>query len=170
MCVYVNQLSSFNLEATLMINSHIFYWLITGIILLCFEMGHPGLFFFLSFACAAFITAGASWLVSSFIFQASIFLISGLLSFVILKFWLKWKHNFSHSHFQSNVYALVGKRGIVTEEITPIKAGQVKVAGEMWSARPVVKNIIRSGTEVEIINIQGCHLIVRTYTQVKENT
>lgn len=153
-----------------MINSHMYYWLITGIVLLCLEMGHPGLFFFLSFACAAFITALASLWVNSFIGQASIFLASGLVSFVILKFWLRWKHNFTHSHYQSNVYALVGKKGIVTQEISPIKPGQVKIAGEMWSARPSVKSSIRSGSEVEVVNVQGCHLIVRTYTQGKENT
>lgn len=51
---------------------------------------------------------------------------------------------------------LVGNRGLVTEEITGLSAGRIKVAGETWTALPYDENLrIAAGETVEILQIKG---------------
>ena len=49
--------------------------------------------------------------------------------------------------------------GIVTEEITKTKIGEVKVDGKRWSA--ISNELIKAGEEVIIERIDGVKLIVR---------
>ena len=61
----------------------------------------------------------------------------------------------------TNSYSLINKRGIVTVDINPIEAvGQVKVNGEIWSAKTEDGTTIAKGTEIEVIKIDGVKLIV----------
>jgi membrane protein implicated in regulation of membrane protease activity len=51
---------------------------------------------------------------------------------------------------------LVGQRGVVTEEITGLQHGRIKLAGEIWSAAPYDENItITAGETVEVLQIKG---------------
>lgn len=51
---------------------------------------------------------------------------------------------------------LVGTRGLVTQEITGLAAGRIKVAGEVWSALPYDEHLkIAPGETVEILQIKG---------------
>jgi membrane protein implicated in regulation of membrane protease activity len=51
---------------------------------------------------------------------------------------------------------LVGKQGIVTERITHMESGRVKLAGEIWSAKPYDESlIIEPGATVEVLEIRG---------------
>src|SRR5918999_640775 len=51
---------------------------------------------------------------------------------------------------------LVGQRGVVTEEITSLQHGRIKLAGEIWSAAPYDENIIITpGETVEVLQIKG---------------
>jgi membrane protein implicated in regulation of membrane protease activity len=51
---------------------------------------------------------------------------------------------------------LVGTRGLVTEEITGLATGRIKVGGEIWSALPYDENLrIAPGETVEILQIKG---------------
>lgn len=62
----------------------------------------------------------------------------------------------------TNSYSLIGKKGIVTENINPIESkGQVKVNGEIWSAKSENDEPILKDTEVEILEITGVKLVVR---------
>ena len=64
------------------------------------------------------------------------------------------------STIQTNAYNLVGKVGIVTVDINPLEAtGQVKVDGEIWSAKS--EENIRKDVEVEVLKIDGVKLIVK---------
>ena len=64
----------------------------------------------------------------------------------------------------TNAPALIGKYGIVTEEINNIEAaGAVKIDGKIWTARSSdEREIIKEGAEVKILDIQGVKLIVKT--------
>lgn len=56
--------------------------------------------------------------------------------------------------------ALVGKQALVIEEITPHE-GQVKLAGEIWTARPFDGTAtIKVGTTVDVFEIKGATAIV----------
>ena len=60
----------------------------------------------------------------------------------------------------TNAYSLIGKIGLVTVAISKLNAtGQVKVNGEVWSAK--ADGDIAQGTEVEVLKIDGVKLIVK---------
>jgi membrane protein implicated in regulation of membrane protease activity len=51
---------------------------------------------------------------------------------------------------------LVGTRALVTQEITGLAPGRIKVAGEIWSALPYDEHLtIEPGATVEIFQIKG---------------
>ena len=61
----------------------------------------------------------------------------------------------------TNSYSLLNKRGIVIKDINPIQGtGQVKVNGEVWSAKTENDVTIKEGTEIEVVKIDGVKLVV----------
>lgn len=51
---------------------------------------------------------------------------------------------------------LVGQQALVTERITGLESGRVKLGGEIWSARPYDDTIvIEPGSTVEVLEIRG---------------
>lgn len=62
---------------------------------------------------------------------------------------------------KTNVNALVGKEALVTETIEPLRTGQAKVDGLIWSAAAADEHTtIQKGTTVIINSIEGVKLIV----------
>jgi len=56
---------------------------------------------------------------------------------------------------------LVGQRALVTERITGTAVGQVRVAGETWTAAPYDETLtIEPGTTVEVFAIRGATALV----------
>ena len=60
----------------------------------------------------------------------------------------------------TNVDALIGETGIVTEEIRPLTVGQVKINGQVWSALGKDDETIDKDRLVKVIAIEGVKLIV----------
>lgn len=61
----------------------------------------------------------------------------------------------------TNVYSIIGKKGIVIEDINIIEGtGQIKVNGEVWSAICNGNITISSGTEIEVKEIRGVKALV----------
>ncbi|WP_205472247.1 NfeD family protein [Nocardioides sp. SYSU D00038] len=51
---------------------------------------------------------------------------------------------------------LVGQQGVVTERITGLDVGRVRLAGEIWSAAPYDSTlVIEPGETVEVLQIRG---------------
>ena len=62
----------------------------------------------------------------------------------------------------TNVNSLIGKKAIVLEEINSITGtGQIKVDGEVWSAKTLGDEIIAKGSEVEISSLDGVKACVK---------
>lgn len=62
---------------------------------------------------------------------------------------------------KTNADRLIGQTGVVTEKINRLEGvGQVKVAGQIWSAVPAAGNEIEPGTTVRIDEIVGVKLVV----------
>jgi membrane protein implicated in regulation of membrane protease activity len=56
--------------------------------------------------------------------------------------------------------ALVGRSAVVVEEITS-QGGQVKLAGEVWTARPYDESlVIPAGSTVDVFEIRGATAVV----------
>ena len=56
---------------------------------------------------------------------------------------------------------LVGQQGLVTERITAMDPGRIKLAGEIWSAQPYDETlVIEPGETVDILQIKGATALV----------
>ena len=51
---------------------------------------------------------------------------------------------------------LLGVQGLVTEQVTSLAPGRVRLAGEIWSAQPYDETLtIEAGETVEVLDIRG---------------
>mgnify|MGYP003085444002 CR=1 FL=1 len=60
----------------------------------------------------------------------------------------------------TNIMAVVGKKGIVLNKISPYKPGLVKVEGGEWTAVSKTYEAIEAGCEVEVVAVEGVKLVV----------
>ena len=135
-----------------------YVWLIAGVLIMLLEIGTPGLFFFLSLACGAFVAALGAFLEFSLFSQCWLAVIGTIISFMLLKsFITRTKKNSP----RTNVDALIGQKALVIQAIEPRSTGRVKVNGEEWPAIADHQTILQKGTIVHIIRIDGNKLLVK---------
>ena len=73
---------------------------------------------------------------------------------------------FKTKDYASNSNALIGKVGTVIKDINKdIAPGQIKVAGEVWSAITEENAVITKDTLVKIEGVNGVKLLVKTYKE-----
>ncbi|WP_296605603.1 NfeD family protein [Nocardioides sp.] len=64
---------------------------------------------------------------------------------------------------------LVGQRAVVTEQITGLAVGQIKIGGEIWTAAPYDEHdIIEPGATVEVFEIRGATAYVHPVPELGE--
>jgi membrane protein implicated in regulation of membrane protease activity len=146
-------------------NIHIGYmWLGLGIIFLIAEIATPGGFVLACLGISFLITGFCSFMGFSFSIQVLIFSISSLASFFSIRRYFPRFFPQSANRIKTNVDALIGKIGIVSEMIDP-KAGKgrITVGGEDWKGVSVNDTNIESGKRVRIIRVDGAKLIVEEY-------
>lgn len=61
---------------------------------------------------------------------------------------------------KTNIDALIGKSTVAKTDITPVDGGLVKIIGELWFCRPRHDRVIKKGTSVKIVGVEGVSLIV----------
>jgi membrane protein implicated in regulation of membrane protease activity len=138
-------------------NPMVYMWLSIAVCFLIVEVGHPGLFFFLSFSCGAVCAAALSYGELGFTWQIVGFLVSAVCSLLIMR---RLFVGSPTGGMQTNVYALQGKQAVVTHAIPVHGVGQVKVGGEEWTAESLQDEAYAVGRRVTIIRAQGARLIV----------
>jgi len=63
----------------------------------------------------------------------------------------------------TNADRIISAQGVVVEEINSIKgSGQVKVMGQVWSAKSVNGESIADGTDVTVVALEGVKVVVST--------
>ena len=63
---------------------------------------------------------------------------------------------------------LVGKQGVVTERITGLEAGRIKLSGEIWTAKPYDDTLaIEPGATVEVLEIRGATAYVHPVPSIE---
>lgn len=135
-------------------------WLIVACAFAILEMFTAG-FMVLWLSVAALVT-----LLFSLIFPEAFALqliIWGILSVVLLFFTKKFADKVNSNPIPTNVYSVIGKKANVIVEINGEKStGQVKVDGDVWSAKTEEFNaIIPIGSVVEILRVDGVKLVVK---------
>ncbi|MDR1575129.1 MAG: NfeD family protein [Treponema sp.] len=70
---------------------------------------------------------------------------------------------------KTNVDSLIGKHALVIKGIGEFEKGEVKLNGQIWSARSEDNAEIREGTICEVIRIEGVQAIVRPLPDTIEN-
>lgn len=140
-------------------------WLIMIAVLLVIEAVTVGLTT-IWFAGGALFAALASYLGAGLIAQLLVFLVVSVLLLIFtrplaIKYLNKGVSN-------TNVNSLIGKRAVVIEEINNLaQTGHVRINDVEWIARTVSDDdTIREKTIVEIVEVQGVKLIVKTYKEV----
>ena len=134
-------------------------WLIASAIMFILEiftisflLFFPALGAFLAFLCAIF---GASIQVQIITFVISSILLIAFIRPIVTKF-------FKAKDVAMNSESVIGKNAVVIKEIDNLHGkGQVKVAGEIWSAVSSTDENIEEGSTVIILKIEGVKLIVK---------
>ena len=111
------------------------------------------------FAIAALIMVFLSLLQISLSVQILIFLgISALLLIFTRPLAVK---KFKMGREKTNADSLVGKHALVIKGISEFEKGEVKINGQIWSARAENNAEIAAGAKCEVLRIEGVRLIVR---------
>ena len=134
-------------------------WLIaSGIFFICEIITVGFLVFWLG--VGALVAMLVSFFTSNIIVQMSVFVISsGLLIFATRPLVNKINRK---DVVPTNVYSLIGKKAIVIEDIDWVTGkGQIKFEGEIWSAKSKEQVNIPTGSEVEIVSIEGVKAFVK---------
>lgn len=137
-------------------------WFILFLIFVAAEIVTAGALVSIWFCFGALAAMFAAMAGMSFTIQMVIFI---AVSVVLLIFTKPFAKKLLNGRIEAtNAPALIGKYGIVTEEINNIEAvGAVKIDGKIWTARSSdEREIIKEGAEVKILDIQGVKLIVKT--------
>lgn len=137
-------------------------WFILFVIFVAAEIVTAGALVSIWFCFGALAAMFAAMAGTSFTIQMVIFI---AVSVVLLIFTKPFAKKLLNGRIEAtNAPALIGKYGIVTEEINNIEAaGAVKIDGKIWTARSSdEREIIKEGAEVKILDIQGVKLIVKT--------
>ncbi len=137
-----------------------FLWMIIFIALIVLELTTVNMvsIWFALGSLASFIL---SFWISDITYQIAMFVGVSFISLLLTRSFVKKVRGKKPE--PTNLDRVIGKIGIVTEEISKLEPGEVKVDGKKWSAISTKK--IKVGSKVEILSIDGVKLNVK---EVKE--
>jgi len=137
-----------------------FTWMIIFIALIVLELCTVNLVS-IWFAIGALSSFVLSFWVSDMTWQIAMFIGVSFIALLLTKSFVKKVRG--GKVVATNLDRVIGQIGIVTEEITKLEPGEVKVDGKKWSA--ISSKKIKVGSKVEILSIDGVKLNVK---EVKE--
>lgn len=130
-------------------------WLICGMVLMFLEFVVPGLVI-IWFGIGALFAGFVAFLGGGMPLQVGVFILVSILSLIFVR---RFFAKDDKSPQQVGAERLIGRKAVVLREITPEKPGFVKVEGEEWLAK--CDNPCQQGESVEILGVEGTHLIVK---------
>ena len=138
-----------------------YFWLILAGIFVIAEIATVGfLIFWLSLgSLCAMLT---SFFTDNIIIQTAVFVVTSVL-FIFLTRPLAKKLAKTDNTLVTNAFSIIGKKAIVIKEINPtLGVGQIKIDGQVWTAKSTNEEIISEGTEVLILKIDCVKAVVST--------
>lgn len=145
-------------------------WLIVAGVCFIIEIATVGFLIFW-FGIGALLAMLISFLFPTNLFlQTAVFVLSStLLIFLTKPFVEKFTKN--DQKVVTNAYSIIGKKAIVTQAIDPTQGlGQIKVSGELWSAKTADGSTIDAQTQVQITQIEGVKAIVEPLEALSQKT
>lgn len=141
------------------------FWLIVaGLFFVCeiFTLG----FLIFWFGIGALFAMIVSFFTTNIIIQTTVFLITSTIFILATKPLVKKFVDVKKTN--TNVFSIIGKKALVIKDIDPIhSSGQIKLNGEVWSAETENDEIIKEGSEVEVLKINGVKAIVKLVNSEK---
>ena len=113
-------------------------------------------------ALAALFTSIYAWFFpNQYVPQAFIFIVFSIIFIIATKPLVK---KFAGKHEKTNADSLIDEIGVVTVPIDGLNSsGQVKVKGQIWSAKCMSDSQIPENSKVKIIKIEGVKLVVEPF-------
>ncbi len=135
-------------------------WLILAGFFFILEIATEG-FLVCWFGVGALCAMGISFLFpESYLLQVAIMAVISII--LVLSTRKLFKKFSAKDNLQTNVYTILGKKALVSQTIDNLKGqGQIKIDGDVWSARNETDDIISEGEAVEIVRIDGVKAIVK---------
>ena len=134
------------------------WWLIIALILAVIEVATVDLFFIM-LAVAAVCAGVGSWAGLGLYPQLGIFTVAAAILVLGVRPWARRVLHASTPKHATNVDALIGQRAEVTQVVDD-RAGRVRLAGEIWSARSADTSTFAVGTVVRVTGIDGATAVV----------
>jgi membrane protein implicated in regulation of membrane protease activity len=138
-------------------------WVVIAILLFIAEVFVPG-FVFICIGLGCLVSALAAGL--DFGLKAQLL---GLCAGVLVAFFtvrpVFMRHAYRASpQVRTNVDALVGKAGVVTERIDPSSGlGRALVHGDDWKAVSLDEQPLEKGTRIQVVKVEGTKVFVRSF-------
>ena len=145
------------------------FWLIAAGVFFIIEMATIGFLVFW-LGIGALLAMVTSFVTDSIIIQSVVFLVSSTLLLVFTRPLVN-KFIKVPKEVKTNAYSIIGKKGIVISKINNIEGnGQVKIDGDVWSAKSVDDTDIPKDSEIEIVEIDGVKAVVKKVSEASEVT
>ncbi len=110
-------------------------------------------------AIAAVLAGVVAALGAGLVVQLVVFIAGSIASLALIRPVAK-RHLRTPAQLRTGTAALVGAKGVVTERVDDL-SGQVKIGGEVWSARAFMDGeVIEPGKRVEVARIEGATALV----------
>ena len=141
------------------------FWLIIAGLFFVGEIFTLGFLIFW-FGIGALFAMIVSFFTTNIIIQTTVFLITSTIFILATKPLVKKFVDVKNTN--TNVFSIIGKKALVIKDIDPIhSSGQIKLNGEVWSAETENDEIIKKGSEVEVLKINGVKAIVKLVNSEK---
>lgn len=139
-------------------------WLIIAGVCFVIEMMTTGFLVFW-FGAGAILTMLVSFIFpDNILLQTSIFVVSSTLLIFLTKPLVNRLQK-SDKKVATNAFSIIGKKGIVIQDINEAhNVGQIKVKGEVWSAKTTDGSVIEKGTQIDVVEIDGVKAVVEPST------
>ncbi len=110
------------------------------------------------FALSALVLVFVSFLPVHLMYQLMIFVLLSALNLIFTRPFLKKFIQIKKTPTNSD--AIIGKTAVVTEVITALQKGAVKVGGKIWTAKTVCDCTFEPGSTCVVSDIEGVSVIV----------
>mgnify|MGYP005761010313 FL=1 len=144
------------------------FWLIAAGIFFIIEMATIGFLVFW-LGIGSLLAMLTSFFIDNIFVQALVFVATSTLLLIFTRPLVN-KFIKIPKEIKTNAYSIIGKKGIVISKINNIEGtGQIKMDGEVWSAKSATDEDIPENTEIEIVEIDGVKAVVKEANQKEED-